>query len=67
MCASVHVRSAEPEEDHLQTPNCSNTGYEDEEDHHGDDHPGDEAEVSAVKRSIGSTTGCMYNHGEGPY
>ena len=44
MCASVHVRSAEPEEDHLQTPNCSNTGYEDEEDHHGDDHPGDEAE-----------------------
>ena len=45
MCASVHVRSAEPEEDHLQTPNCSNTGYEDEEDHHGDDHPGDEAEV----------------------
>ena len=45
MCASVHVRSAEPEEDHLQTPNCSNTGYEDEEDHPGDDHPGDEAEV----------------------
>ena len=44
MCASVHVRSAEPEEDHLQTPNCSNTGYEDEEDHPGDDHPGDEAE-----------------------
>ena len=40
----VYVRSAEPEEDHLQTPNCSNTGYEDEEDHHGDDHPGDEAE-----------------------
>ena len=24
-------RSAESEEDHLQTPNCSNTGYEDEE------------------------------------
>lgn len=25
------LRSAESEEDHLQTPNCSNTGYEDEE------------------------------------
>merc|ERR1719384_2159139 len=25
------LRSAESEEDHLQTPNCSNTGYEDED------------------------------------
>ena len=23
--------------------------------------------ISAVKRSIGSTTGCRYNHREGPY
>ena len=28
---SVIVRSAESEDDHLQTPQCSNTGYEDEE------------------------------------
>ena len=28
-------RSAESEEDHLQTPNCSNTGYEEEEGEEG--------------------------------
>ena len=45
------IRSAESDDDHLQTPNCSNTGYEDDEtntaaetadhDEHAEDH-GDE-------------------------
>ena len=34
-------RSADPDDDHLQTPNCSNTGYEDEEAGAG---PGEDTE-----------------------
>ena len=30
------IRSAESDDDHLQTPNCSNTGYEDDENNSGE-------------------------------
>ena len=51
----LSCRSAESEEDHLQTPNCSNTGYEDEDgeevgqDEAGQDRDWDEEQEANVE------------------